>query len=206
MTLESAIDPARFVPQNQPAARTALGLPVAGRLIGVCGGLDPGRGIGDVYRVFVRLAAKDAHLHLVLAGKPDRRARPPEHPRVHLLGRLAHGQMPLFYGALDLALVPMRDSAFGRYAFPQKLYEILGCGTPILAARVGAMARTLAAFPECLYAPDDPVALEARMRRQLTSPVRPDVVIPSWQEQVGRLEPFLIGAKARGVADCRRST
>jgi hypothetical protein len=80
------------------------------------------------------------------------------------------------------------------------LYEILGRGTSILAARVGAMARTLAEFPECLYAPDDPAELEARMRRQLNSPVRPDVAIPSWQEQVGRLEPFLVGAQAHGLA------
>lgn len=92
----------------------------------------------------------------------------------------------------------MRDSAFGRYAFPQKLYEILGCRTAILAARVGAMARTLADYPDCLYDPDDPVELDARIRRQLLSPVRPDVAIPSWQDQIGRLEPFLVDAQARG--------
>ncbi len=191
ITLESTIDPGCFLPMDRPVARRELGLPASGRLVGVCGGLDRGRGIGHVYRAFEALAASDPSLHLVLAGVPDRRAPPPAHPRVHRVGRVAHDRMPGFYSALDLALVPMLDTPFGRYAFPQKLYEILGCRTPILAARVGALARTLAAYPACLYKPDDTVELRQRMQDQLMAPVIPEVEIPSWREQAARLEGLL---------------
>lgn len=53
------------------------------------------------------------------------------------------------------------------------------------------MARTLAAHPACLYASDDAVDLQQRMRDQLTAPVIPEVEIPGWREQAARLEGLL---------------
>ena len=197
ITLESTIDPQRFVPCDQQTSRAQLGLPAQGRLVGVCGGLDRSRGIGRVYEAFLALAATDPALRLVLAGDPDGHAPPPDHPRLHLLGRIPHERMPLFYSALDLALVPLLDTAFGRYAFPQKCYEIMGCRIPILAARVGAMKRTLADYSECLYDPEHPTELATRIRRQLTVPVIPRVVIPSWRDQAVRLEGLLSDVCAR---------
>ncbi|AFL72211.1 glycosyltransferase family 4 protein [Thiocystis violascens] len=197
IALESTIDPRVFVPSDRRAARDLLGLPADGRLIGVCGGLDRSRGIGLVYRAFLQLAASDPTLHLVLAGDPDPHEPPPDHPRLLKLGRIPHERMPNFYSALDLALVPMLDTPFGRYAFPQKSYEIMGCRTPILAARVGALAQTLANYPDCLYAPDDQAELETRIRGQLTAPVIPQIEIPSWREQAVRLEGVLADACGR---------
>lgn len=191
MTLESTIDPRRFFPRDPVAARERLGLPAAGRLLGVSGSLHPNRGIGQVYAAFPRLSAADPGLHLVLAGDAHRRQPPPRHPRIHWLGRLPHDEMPNYFSALDLALVPMIDTAFGRYAFPQKAYEIMACGTPLLTARVGALARTLAGYPACLYDPGSPGDLDQRIQGQLTHPVRPSVPIPSWADQSVRLAGFI---------------
>ena len=107
------------------------------------------------------------------------------------LGRLPHAEMPYFFSALDLALVPMIDTAFGRYAFPQKAYEIMASGTPLLTARVGALARTLAGYPACLYDTDSPGNLDHRIQGQLSHPVTPAVPIPSWKDQSVRLAAFL---------------
>lgn len=191
LTLESTIDPARFFPRDRSVARARLGLPAQGQLLGVSGSLGPNRGIQRVYRAFLRLSASDSNLHLVLAGEVDPGAKPPRHFRVHHLGRIAHDEMPHFFSALDLALVPMLDTSFGRYAFPQKAYEILACGTPLLTTRVGALARTLAACPECLYEPDVEGDLERGILAQLSVPKVPQVPIPSWQDQAVRLERFM---------------
>lgn len=102
-----------------------------------------------------------------------------------------------FFSALDLALAPMIDTAFGRYAFPQKAYEILACETPLLTARLGALARTLAPWPDCLYEPENAEDLEQRIRRQLAHPVRPRLTIPTWSDQAGRLEARLTASLAR---------
>ncbi len=193
MTLESTIDPRRFYPRDPVVACERLGLPAAGRLLGVSGSLHPNRGIGQVYAAFARLSATDPGLHLVLAGDAPRRQPPPRHPRLHWLGRLPHDEMPHFFSALDLALVPMIDTAFGRYAFPQKAYEIMACGTPLLTARVGALARTLAGYPACLYDAGNPGDLDQRIQQQLANPVTPEIPIPSWADQSVRLAGFIAG-------------
>ncbi len=191
ITLESTIDPARFYPFDRLAARARLGMPVQGRLLGVSGSLGRNRGIDRIYSSFLRLAAADPGLHLMLAGDVDRRMPPPSHPRLVFLGRIPHTEMPYFFSALDLALVPMIDTVFGRYAFPQKAYEIMACGTPLLTARVGALARILAEYPACLYDANSPGDLDHRIQEQLTHPVTPAVPIPSWTDQSVRLAAFL---------------
>lgn len=192
ITLESTIDPARFFPRDRQAARARLGLPAQGRLLGVSGSLGRNRGIDLIYQSFLRLSADDPTLYLVLAGDLDRRMPPPRHPRVRYLGRIPHTEMPYFFSAIDLALIPMLDTAFGRYAFPQKAYEIMACGTPLVTARVGALARTLADYPACLY--DGGVAgdLDAGIHRQLNERMLPPVPIPSWTEQSDRLAAFMV--------------
>ena len=198
LTLESTVDPRVFVPQERRAARTALGLPHAGRLVGICGAMDRRRGIGTVYRACLAVLDALPDCHLVLVGDPDRHSPPPRHPRVHQLGRLDHGRMPVFYAALDLALAPMRDDDFGRYAFPQKAYEILACRVPILTADLGALGRLLRGYPACLYRADDAVDLAAKVRGQLDQPCCPALPIPSWDEQAGRLEGLLREVVAQG--------
>ena len=191
VTLESTVDPARFYPRDRFAARERLGLPPVARLVGISGSLSGNRGIDRAYASFLRLSAEDPSLHLALAGDIDPRHPPPRHPRIHWLGRIAHDAMPDFFSSLDVALVPMVDTPFGRYAFPQKAYEILACGTPLLTTRLGALERTLAAYPECLYAPGDDDDLDRRIRGQLSDPTVPRVPIPSWREQARRLEQLL---------------
>ncbi|MGB5831340.1 MAG: glycosyltransferase family 4 protein [Thiohalocapsa sp.] len=189
--LESTIDPALFSPRDRAAARERLGLPTAERLVGVSGSLGRNRGIEVVYSAFERILSDDPSLHLVLAGDVDRRALPPTHARVRFLGRIAHTEMANFFSAMDLALVPMIDTDFGRYAFPQKAYEILACRTPILTADIGALARTLAAYPRCLYRAGDAADLVRAVREQLAAPQRPELPIPTWSDQALRLDAFI---------------
>lgn len=190
-TLESTIDPDVFFPRERQTARLQLGLPEHGRLLGVSGSLSRNRGIDLVYRAFLQLAATDDSLHLALAGDIDRHAPPPSHPRLHFLGRIRHADMPVFFSAIDLAVVPMIDTPFGRYAFPQKAYEIIACGTPIVTARLGALAQTLSAYPECLYEAGSLSELEQGIRQQLTHPRTVTVDIPSWRDQADKLGAFM---------------
>jgi len=187
MALESTIDPGVFFPRDRHLCRSALGLPGDGHLVGAAGALDRTRGIGDLYGAFRRLQQSRPGVKLILAGNLDSGCMPPDHPDVVYLGRLPHERMPEFYCALDVAVICMRDSDFGRYAFPQKAYEIMGCGTPIVATAVGALARTLASHPGSLYSAGDEDDLALRLQGQLEHPVVPDLDIPSWRDQAEKL-------------------
>ena len=191
LTLESTITGGDFQPRDKQACRKSLDLPEHGRLIGVAGSLSRSRGINLLYDSFLRLAESDAGLHLALAGPIDRHCPIPNHPRIHYLGMLPHGRICDFYNALDLAVVCMRDTEFGRYAFPQKTYEILACQTPILTARLGALAQTFKDYPQCLYEADNPIDLQQKIAALLRAPCTVDIPIPTWSEQAERLAEWL---------------
>lgn len=191
ITVESTISGSDFFPQDIEFSRRQLDLPAHAKLIGLAGSLDRNRGVDLLYASFLQLADTDSALHLVLAGPTDDSCPIPNHPRIHYLGLLPHTQINTFYNALDLAMICLRDSHFGRYAFPQKTYEILACKTPVLAPRLGALAQTLKDYPQCLYEPDDSIDMQQKIIKLLYQPCIIDIPIPTWSDQAARLAVWM---------------
>ena len=134
----------------------------------------------------------------MLAGPVEPGFPPPSGERIHQLGMLAHARTAELFNALDVGTICIRDTPFGRYSFPQKAYEMLACGLPIAAARVGAMTHLLAGVPASLYHPDDADSLAVALLAQLDRPIAADVPIADWTQLIGALEPRL-----RAVANQR---
>ncbi len=191
LKLESTITGDDFYPQDKQLARTSMALPYEAKIIGVAGSLNYGRGIKLLYGSFLELAKKHPDLHLALAGPTDAGSPIPQHSRIHYLGLLPHKDISSFYNALDLAVVCMRDTEFGRFAFPQKTYEILACKTPILTAKLGALKQTLKAYPQCLYEPDNQSDLEAKITYLLENPIAINIEIPTWRDQANKLNLWI---------------
>lgn len=189
IALPSTIDHAVFKPLDRSFARSQLGLPPEARLVGTAGGLQRDKGVDTLYQAWQKLAAQDPNLHLVLAGPFDPDFPPPSGERVRYLGQLPHARTALLFAALDVGVIYMRDTLFGRYCFPQKAYEMLACGLPLAVTRVGAMKDLFADVPRCLYEPDDAESLAACIRSQLTEPSHPSAVIEDWATLIGRIEP-----------------
>jgi teichuronic acid biosynthesis glycosyltransferase TuaC len=187
LTLESTVIGGDFYSQDKQLARAGMGLPTSAKIIGVAGSLNLGRGVNLLYESFIHLAERLPDLHLALAGPTDPASPIPKHPRIHYLGLLPHKDIVNFYNALDLAVVCMRDTEFGRYAFPQKTYEILACKTPIVAANLGALKQTFKDYPQCLYEPDNQSDLQAKIENLLQNPVSINIPIPTWQDQAKKL-------------------
>lgn len=187
LSVPSTIDGTVFRPQNRAASRKALGLPADALLIGTAGALHPMKGIGELYAAWESLQA-DPRIHLVLAGVADARLPVPTGERVHFLGPLPHERVATLFAALDVATICVPDTPFGRYCFPQKAYEILATGTPLVASDLGAMRDVLSNYPTLRYRPGDAESLAAHIRMQLASPVAVDVAIPNWEDAVRSIE------------------
>jgi glycosyltransferase involved in cell wall biosynthesis len=172
-----------FFPQDRLTARASLGLPADARLIGSAGAITADRDIAVLFDAFTELAAADPSLHLVFAGPRDQTPSRYHHPRIIDLGVLPLSRVPAIYSALDVAVVCNKDSDFGHYCFPQKLFEIIACGTPIVAAALGDVAKTLAAYPESLYRPGAAPHLARQITQQLLDP-RPiaGLRVPTWDD------------------------
>lgn len=199
LVMPNAIDKAVFHPADRCAARERLGLPSDAALVGTAGGLYRSKGLAQLYAAWPRIAAARPDAHLVLAGPIESGFAPPQGKRVHYLGQLPHARVADLFNALDVGVVTVADSTFGRYCFPQKAYEMLACELPVVATNVGVMANMLAGSPHLLYPPDDASTLADAVLGQLREPVRIDAPIRDWAELVASIEPAL----TRLVADAQ---
>ena len=191
LVMPNGIHDAVFSPGSRAQARQALDLPADAQLIGTAGGLLRMKGLDVVYTAWQHLALRRPNLHLVLAGPVEKSFPPPAGPRVHYLGELPEHQVAELFRALDVGIIPLKDSPFGRYCFPQKAYEMLACQLPVVVANTGEMASLFAPWPGMLFAPDDPVGLAAAVLRQLEEPCVPAIAVLEWPELIAQLEPTL---------------
>ncbi len=187
--MTNAVDKVTFRHLDKTRARQSLGLPVDAVLVGTAGGLHRSKGVGTLYSAWAQLAAERADIHLVLAGPVERGLPLPQGERVHYLGQLSQERVAELFNALDAGVVTLLDSAFGRFCFPQKLYEMVACGLPVVAASVGAIPSLLKSAPHLLYPAEDATALAAALRCQLADPGMPDLVVPDWEQLVAGVEP-----------------
>lgn len=188
LSMPSTIDESLFFPRNRRECRAALGLPEQALLVGTAGGLHADKGIGVLYEAWNSLSARRPDVQLVLAGPSDKQLPPPASARCHYLGQLSHEQTAMLFSALDVGVIYLRETAFGRYCFPQKAYEMLACGLSPVAADVGAMRALFGSTPQCLYRADDSDSLVDTIERQLAQPTRPGVIIRNWEETIGELD------------------
>lgn len=195
LVLHNGTDPTLFHSHDRTASRRALGLPEHGRLIGTAGAISAGRGIETMFEAFLRLEGEMPDLHLVFAGPRDAIPSLYTHPRIIDLGILPLERVPLLLSALNLGVISNLDSSFGRYCFPQKLYEFAGCRTPFVAANVGEAAAMLHRQPYLLFSPGDAGELAGRIRDLLARNDLQEQVIQvrTWEGLGFELEAFFRG-------------
>jgi glycosyltransferase involved in cell wall biosynthesis len=121
---------------------------------------------------------------------------------------LPQEKVPAFINALDLAVICYRQSAQGQVSFPQKAYEIIACGVPLVAAAVGSMNELLQDYPDCLYEPENASSLAAALQRQLVNRIPVTLAVPSWTDSARQLSDFFhaIAGSTTFAADAKRTT
>lgn len=191
IVVPSAVNSSLFYPRDSGEARTFLGLPLSAKLIGTGGALVSSRGISAMFKAFELLKNEIPDLYLVYAGPRDRTPQSFSAERTIDLGILNQQQMPLLFSALDVGIVCNLDSEFGRYCFPQKFYEIIACGTPVVAAGVGDVQFALKNVKNSLFAPEDYQALAECVRENLRCPrTAPTIPVQTWRSRADDVGAF----------------
>jgi len=139
-----------FRPQDKEAARRALGPPLAGaeRIILFVGRIEPLKGIDILINAAAQLG-EESDFHVLIVGGDKRSQQQVSHlqelasdlgigERVCFLGAVDHEQLPLYYNAADVCVVPSFYESFGLVAL-----EAMACGTPVVASRVGGLTGTV---------------------------------------------------------------
>lgn len=144
--IPGGVDLAHFTPRPQAAARQALGLNADEKILLFVGRIQRLKGLEVLLRAFARLSDLNARL-LVVGGQADTShesreiarlqqlvARLDIGERTQFVGAVPHEQLPLYYAAADVTVMPSSYESFGLVAV-----ESLACGTPVVATRVGGL-------------------------------------------------------------------
>lgn len=171
--LRSGADIARIRPLGRLACRARLGLPEDRLLLGFVSNFHPDEAM-----------MLDA-LEIVFSERPDvdLLAVCPDFPggkkalenrgiadRVIHVGRVPFAQIPIYLGASDLLLVPMRDTAYNRSRWPNKIGDYLAAGRAQVACRVGEVGDVMRRFEAGVGCGPEPKDFARAIRGLLDDP------------------------------------
>ena len=156
-TIPCGVDISRFSPVPKDEAKRAVGFPQAEIAVLYAGRFAAQKGLPVLFRAFEmmrrELAPKlDQHVRLYLAGGAKAGAHESTElgrartliarygleSSVAFLGCIPNAEMPKYYNAADLCVVPSLYEPFGIVPL-----EAMACGTPVVVARVGGMRSTV---------------------------------------------------------------
>lgn len=162
-----------FKPLGRDWARSQLGLARDRKYILFVGLLTKLKGLDALLRTLPAVLADFPDTHLLLAGDGYYRS-PLEalatqmglRDRLSFLGFLPNSQLPLWYNAADVCVLPSHHESFGVV-----VVEALACGTPFVGTRVGGIPQICAHFKAGqVIPPRDEAALAHAIIETLASP------------------------------------
>jgi len=156
--------------------------------IGTAGELSHEKGVDLLVNAFIDLAGKNDNIGLVLAGKKHKLLDIPARDDICYLGELSHDEIPLLFSALDVGVVCICDNDFGRYCFPQKLYEMVACELPIVVSDVGEMSTLLKYYPAMRFSPGNVGDMERAILGQMKNREKLVMDVPTWKQQAEKFD------------------
>jgi D-inositol-3-phosphate glycosyltransferase len=146
-TIPCGIDLELFHPQDQAKSRLRLGLDPERPVIVWVGRLERLKGVDILVSAAAQLDRMDFTL-LIVGGDEHAGALRSElqaqaqaegiGANIVFTGAVPHQDLPLYYSAADVCVVPSYYESFGLVAV-----EAMACGTPVVASRVGGLASTV---------------------------------------------------------------
>ncbi|MEX2245795.1 MAG: glycosyltransferase, partial [Dehalococcoidia bacterium] len=142
------VDLELFSPMDKELARRSLRIRDGERVILFVGRIEPLKGIDILINAAAQLHDNENFRVLIVGG--DARAEAEvgqlralaerlgvDH-HISFVGAVAHDELPLYYNAADVCVVPSYYESFGMVAV-----EAMACGTPVVASRVGGLTSTI---------------------------------------------------------------
>lgn len=204
------VDAALFHPGRREEARTRLSreLDLQGPVVLYVGNLLPVKGLEILIDALARLAGQGVAFTGIVIGQgplrsrlADQVARRGLRDRVKFLGPRPHEQLPDWYRAADLFVLPSYSEGV-----PVVLLEAAACGTPFVASRVGGIPEIAHLNSGRLVPAGDAAALAAAIRGGLVerqgSPPHDGQAVRGHDEAVSELADLFehtLAARREGV-------
>jgi glycosyltransferase involved in cell wall biosynthesis len=191
---EQGVDAELFSPGDRAESRERLGIPTVGDVLLWIGRIDPVKGLDVLIEACSELVRRRSDFRLYLVGDGSPRAELEARSRalglsdrIHFMGARGNDQLPDWYRAADLTLLPSRSEGL-----PNVLRESLACGTPFVASDVGGVPEIAEGGAGRLVPAGDPTALAEQIDEALREAPDASRHRPiSWGESSERLAEIL---------------
>jgi D-inositol-3-phosphate glycosyltransferase len=217
-TVPPGVDLATFKPMNREAARREIGYG-SGRLLLFVGRLERLKGVEIAIRALALLRdRRHDDVRLLILGEDSHEGDESEkdrlkgiaaelgvRDRVDFIGSVAHHELPYFYAAADVCVMPSYSESFGLVAL-----EAQACGCPVVASGVSGLRSVVRdEVSGFLIDEHEPVAYAERIGRVLSDRElaqqmgrRGSLLAQrfSWTRTADRLEQLFDGAVERNQA------
>jgi len=140
------VDTELFYPMDRARVRRNLGLPADEPVVLFVGRIEPLKGIDVLLRAAAQLEGR--FRLLVVGGDAKDAGRKAElkeladglgiSSKVTFMDAVPHDELPAYYNAADICVVPSYYESFGLVAV-----EAMACGVPVVASRVGGLRETV---------------------------------------------------------------
>jgi glycosyltransferase involved in cell wall biosynthesis len=203
----NGVDSSRFFPARNLQVRAKLGIPADAQMLLFIGNLKPAKGCVDLLDAFIAAAPSQPKLHLVVIGDGAARdtmmlraAQAGLAVRVHLVGKVEHGELPEWFAACDLFCLPSHNEGV-----PNVVLEAMACGVPVLATRVGGIPEVVPDFAGVLVPAQDGPALVAALSTALNrtwdaARIAAHAASFSWDANIERVMNLLQDARSTTTA------
>jgi teichuronic acid biosynthesis glycosyltransferase TuaC len=205
--LPAAIDREVFFPAPRHEARRRLAMPVDAQILVWVGRMVAVKALDVLLDAVAQVTPGWPALRLYLVGDgPLRRSLEAKIAALGLAqhvvftGRVAHGDLPDYYRAADVTLLPSEWEGM-----PNTLIESHACGTPFVASAVGAVPQLANPDVDELVTPGDhrqvAAAITRRLRRSGEQGRTATCTVGGWDDMAGQLVELLDAARrSRSVA------
>ncbi len=152
-TIPPGVDVQLFTPRNRELSRQMISDSIADHVITFVGRVDPIKGIDTLLETAAILASRGIAFTVIFVGGDLDPAGAPVgaladvsaaaeqlgvRNRFLFVGAQPQNQLPVYYSAADVVMVPSRYESFGLVAV-----EAMACGVPVVASRVGGLVYTV---------------------------------------------------------------
>jgi teichuronic acid biosynthesis glycosyltransferase TuaC len=169
-TIPNGIDGRQFARMERSQARTQLNLPQENRILVSVGTLNMVKSQELLITAMALLVPRHPSLLLYLIGEGPMRSRLQKqieqgrlHDHVFLVGSKPHEELSTWYSAADIScLVSSREG------WPNVVSESLGCGTPVVAARVGGVSEIITSEDLGLFVERNPESVATGIEAALS--------------------------------------
>jgi glycosyltransferase involved in cell wall biosynthesis len=188
--LPMTVDGNLFFEQSREECRQKLDLPLNVKLIGYHGSISDSRDIRTLFSAAKKIINSGEKIKFVVSGRKDKNIKIPA--EFIYKGYLPDSDVPLLLNSLDVLVVTNKDSIFGNYSYPVKLYEAMACHIPVVVSKTESTKWILRKYPQYLVEPEDNNALIEKINEVIKLGRVSYERLPTWEEITDDLSQLII--------------